>query len=273
MNGRTLAVVCMVALAVVAPARADIILGYAISSFVPAIPGTIYPFATPIPLFSPTGAIISGNSALNPLIFVAGETKFIQVTIEGNANAPFLSAQSSWDAGTLTGMIASGLILNYPPALVSQPFRDEWGAAANVNRPNAGSQAPLGVGHPLTFVGPPGYNMGQTAITGADTGDGVFADAGILPPTPLFTFKVVAGLTPGVGVIRLFDLNPLVQNTGTFAGDFDPIIFAPAHNNYQLFINVIPVPEPSSMALAGLAFAGIGWRKLRRKTTKVAAAV
>ncbi len=104
--------------------------------------------------------------------------------------------------------------------------------------------------------------MGQTAITGADTGDGVFADAGILPPTVLFTFKVIAGSAPGNGMITLTDVNPLVGNMGTVMGFFDPIIFDPAHNNFPLYITV--VPEPSSMALVGLAVAWVGWRKRRR---------
>ncbi len=278
MRVRNLALACVAALATTLPARADIILGYAISSFVPAIPGNTVPPASTIPLSSAVGTVVGGpgqpgSSPALRLNWNAGETKYIQVTIEGNANAPFLPAQSTWDGGTLTGMIASALIFNYPAAIVTNPYNAPSGMNINANRSNAGSQSPLGVGHPLSFTGPPGYNMGQTAITGADTGDGVFANMGILPPTVLFTFKVVAGTTGGIGVITLTDINPLVGNMGTTAGDFDPIVFAASHAAFPLFINVTAVPEPSSMALAGLAFAGIGWRKLRRKTTKVAEAV
>ncbi len=258
---RTSFLTCVVVLASVMPARGDIILGYAISSFVPAVPGTSFPPASPIPNNSPVGTVIFGNTAGNPLIFMPGETKFIQVTIEGNAIAPFLPAQMNWDGAALNGMIASALVFNYPWPLVSQPYVQPTSTNINRNKPNAVSQAPLAVGHP--FISLPGfYNMGQTAITGADTGDGVFANAGILPPTPLFTFKVVAGIFPGAGVIRLSDINPLVGNMGTTAGDFDPIVFAPAHNNFPLYITV--VPEPSSMALVGLAVAGVGWRRMRR---------
>jgi len=46
----------------------------------------------------------------------------------------------------------------------------------------------------------------------------------------------------------------------------DSVIFSAAHPTYTLNVTVIPVPEPTSMVLAGIAFAGFGY-KVRRKLT------
>ena len=49
MRARILALVCAAALATVVPARADIVLGYAISPFVPAVQGDTFPPGSAIP--------------------------------------------------------------------------------------------------------------------------------------------------------------------------------------------------------------------------------
>lgn len=92
----------------------------------------------------------------------------------------------------------------------------------------------------------------------------------LLPDTNIAVMKIVAGSTPGSGQISLFDLNtaPTASGFGLLDGtNLDSIIFGyngtTDTRNFPLFIAV--APEPSSMCLAGLAIAGFGWRKLRRK--------
>lgn len=263
MHVKVFALAFIAALTTVGPVRADIILGYAVSSFVPAVPGTMFPPASQIPANGALGQPIVGNSPLNPLTFSPGETKFIQVTIEANANAPFTPAQHAWDNANLNGFVSFGFLLSYPPAIVSQPVVIPTSSNMSINRPNANAQLPFVVGHPNTFQG---YNMGGTAITGLSQGDGIDSTAGILPTTVIATMKFVATTNVGIGVAYMDEVFGITI-PGFFLADgtnLEPTIFSPAHNGFPLYIQVIP--EPSSIALAGLAIAGMCWRKLPRKT-------
>ena len=88
----------------------------------------------------------------------------------------------------------------------------------------------------------------------------------LLPDTNLAVLKVRAGMTPGSGFITLTDLNPAPAASGFGLLDgtnLDEFIFAPGHANFPL--QVIVVPEPSSLALAVVAVVGIGIRKSRRR--------
>jgi len=290
MRVRNLALAFVAVAAMALPARADVILTWHMSNFVPANSSDTFPPGTQIPGNDPLGPAILGNSAGNPLSFMPGETKYLQVAIQVNNNPPTVVGgqnQNLWGNSNGTGpnaannagntLVGWGFEFKYP-SIVINPFTSP--GSGNGNNTNArilnGSQ-PEGptTGFASTFPASyANYNMGGTAMGGADLAGGLGTDAnGLISDFALVTVKVRAGNTPGSGVIQLADLNsgPSVANFGLADGvtNIDTLLFTPAHNSFPLFITVA-VPEPSSMCLVGLAVAGIGWRKLRRKVAVVA---
>lgn len=93
----------------------------------------------------------------------------------------------------------------------------------------------------------------------------------------LFNLRITA-LAAGVGSFNLSDPNPaptavdnsLLQDSDPFgtpnAGTIVPIdsLIFPGNSSYSL--PVVVTPEPTSLAFAGLALAGLGVRKLRKKS-------
>jgi len=289
MRVRNLALAFVAAAAMTLPARADVILTYHLSSFNPPTNGDTLATGSQIPSNDTLGPAISGNSVGNPLMFMPNETKYIQIAIQVNSNPPLSvngQNQNAWGNPSGTGpnsannagvtLSSFGFEFRYPVSLVINPFTPPATPLLNQNNTNARAESgpqPDGTspgyvfaqGHPTSFTN---YNMGGTVIGGLDTGTGLgTATNGLLPDTIIAVMKVRAGNTPGTGTIQLFDPNsaPTAASFGLLDNtNLDDIIFAPGHNNFPLFISVA-VPEPSSMCLVGLAVAGFGWRKLRRK--------
>lgn len=281
--------------AIVLPARADILLNWHVSSFVPTNPSDA-PSNAPgivIPSNVALGAALTGpnagvpNSAGNPFQMVVGQVYFLQLAINGNATPPTNVGgqnQPNWgvynhgaNGNPTKSMIAWGFDLNYPLAVCTNPVTDTTGATNNNFRvknfdfqpdgaPGDGEGSSFGVAYPSGFT----YNTGTTRVGALDTGTGLFSQSsgGLLPDWLLCTFKIRA-TAAGTGQITLTDPNP-APTVGSFGlGDntnFDTILYN-AGRNFPLFVNVTAVPEPSSMCLAGLAVVGFGWRKLRRKAT------
>ena len=101
--GRFCRLLSLVAITLISnAATADIILSYHESSFAG-------PAATPIPNSLAIGPAIS---SLNMLV---GQTKYIQVCIEGNNTAPVPPQQTAWTSGN--GLISFGFAMNYPSLL------------------------------------------------------------------------------------------------------------------------------------------------------------
>ncbi len=258
MNVKKVTLGCIVAFASVVPLRADVILTYRLSSFVPNVPGDVQP-ADPIPDSDPLGAPITG-----PLVIPLGSERYIQVCIIGTAPPPMQTQnpQLLWNGSNR--MITFAFAFNYPSGVLAQPYVPLQIPFLDDNLSNANAQLPFAVGHPNTF---PSYNMGQTAITGVTLLSGIQGTSGVVSERVIATLKV-RGATTGTGMITLTDLNlsPTEAGFGLAGGqNLDNFIFAPAHNNFPLAVQVIPAPEPSSMALAGVALAGIGWRKWRQR--------
>jgi hypothetical protein len=299
MRVKHLALACVALLAWIIPARADVILTYHLSTFVPANPANFYPPGTQIPTNDPLGPALTGpgvinpNSPTNPLVFVPGQVRFIQVAIQANAVAPTMIAgqdQANWTpsgGGSGNTMTTFGFVFHYPLALVTQPIDFPIGPFLNYNTPSSRAQSgpqpdgsvpgyQFSTGYPITY---PGYNMGGTAMTGTDNNAGLgtsnFTSNGInvLSDTNLAVFKIIAGNNLGSGVITMADLNtsPASAQFGLLDGtNLDTLIFSLAHGGpnaaFPLYIQV--VPEPSSLVLAGLAMAGFGWRRLRKKSSR-----
>lgn len=292
MSLRNLAITFVALAACVSQARADIVLNWHLSNFVPANPADVG--GTTIPDGVAMGSALTGplaanpNSAANPLVFNPGEVKFLQLAINANTNLPTIVGgqfQVDWgvyhhgaNMNPTKSLVAWGMDINYPPSLVSQPVTDTSGLTRNNLRaknfdfqpdgmPGDGEGSTLNALYPTGFV----YNTGTTRVSAYDVGLGIYAQTqGIIPDWLFVTFKIRAGNNLGTGQITLTDSIPR-PTAGEFGlGDntnFDTIIFNDPvlglnMRNFPLFIQV--VPEPSSMCFAGLATAGIGWRRLRR---------
>lgn len=275
---RIVAVLAVVALAM--PARADVILTYHLSNFNPPTQGDTLATGTPIPANDPLGPLITG-----PLTFYPGQTRYIQIAIQANANSPTMvngQNQFNWttaNSGNTMTTFALGFL--YPGSLVAQPFTQPMPPQLNQNQTNATaltgpqpmSGGPTGyaftTGYP-NFTWTPGFPFPYyiTCITGTDSVAGLgVSPTGYLSDTPLCILKIRAGTSLGSGFITMQDLNtaPTAVGFGLLDGtNLDPIIFASAHANFPLQV-IVTAPEPSSLCLAGVAVAGFGWRRWRRK--------
>ncbi len=273
MGVKNLVLACMAMLAIVMPARADVILGYRIG-----LPPSGNDFTNPLwidnevdPIYQSNQPVFLGPPIVGPLTMTEGQTLFLQVTIATNANAlsnPTPSfAQSAWTNTNRLITVAFGL--NYPLGVVNNPFTPPIPPTdPDQNNVNARVMVPFSTGNPNTFTG---YNMGSTAISGATTGTGIGATAGNLsgPGERVLAIFRLNAVAVGSGTISLFDLN-LAPTAGGFglqssSNNLDEYVFHPSHNGFPLAVQVIPVPEPCSMFLAGLPAARIGWRKWRRQ--------
>jgi len=92
----------------------------------------------------------------------------------------------------------------------------------------------------------------------------------------LFNFEITTVMTDPGGVYPLTisdlgapdDFEAFGQVIITSTGDripLDSVIFSAAHPTYTLNVTVIPVPEPSNIALVGIVVAGCGYRLRRRR--------
>jgi len=275
MRVRNLVFVAVAALAAAMPARAALILEMI---QVPAI-----------------NSPVSSNAALstaNPFVLTAGQTGFIQVCLTdtvgagpnaGQPNTPGFPWETNAGNAGPGSFGVSLFFLKFFSDNTSVAFNPgPTASTANARLLDQINFGPLSAGSNPPPGTPPNFTRYGGAVNfGSEPG---------LVPDPahnnrmgLFTLKITAAAAgstmfhladpnPGTGV----DMTTLANsdlggspNPGTTSG-FDAAVFGPGFNlTYDIGVNIVAVPEPSSMALCGLAFAGIGYRKLRRKNAKV----
>jgi hypothetical protein len=265
MRVKNLLLVVVAALATTLPAKADVLLGFRL----------LDPLVAPV---SPNDAIsdsylLSDGLPTTGLVMTPGQVQYVMMTIR-STNTNVSPAQAVWYAPFR--LTTAGWNLTFDQNIVNNPY---------INVPPPGSndsnlffQTPYG--GDVFPQGASGYPAGYRQAVGLSTAGirqpGTAPNAAILVERPLAVFKVVAGgpgstalvispLTSGPGGPVQQNLWEVSENVPATNQYLDNTIFNAAlgHGTYSLPVTV--VPEPSSMALAGLAVVGFGWRKLRRK--------
>jgi hypothetical protein len=273
MRVRNLLLVAVAALAVAMPARADLLLSFRTPNSPPTFPNSIpaaYSEAntTAIPLPNTVG-----------LVMLPGETRYVNVALLSNATNPG-PGQTFWNnQATMPQLATFGINMTFNGATADNPYIP-LGTPPTLAENNANLRIQAGYGNALP--GDP-YPANFRQFVGLATGglglDGSFGllDAASNPVNLVVvgTFRIVAG-APGSTDFVLSRLTtggpggPAQNNwqvTDNVTSMFlDTEVFSAAHPNFSLHVTV--VPEPTSMCLAGVAFAGLGWRfrKLRNKT-------
>lgn len=263
----------MAALAIAVPARAEILWSFRSLNTPPGNP--TLPISASLTT-SNTTALMSNSITMNP-----GEIRYVAVAIQVTPTAAG-PVQNFWNSisgitGDLNQLAVHGANLTFTnPAVADNPYipLPSMGATLNENNSNLRVQA-AGAAYVNALPGDP-FSPGWRHIVGQTTGGLQLDGSNNLPTTVLAAFKIVAG-TPGTSeflISRLTTGGPMgtPQNVwtvtdGAVGQSMDAEVFTAA-NLAGRTLSVTVVPEPSSMALAGLAVAGFGWRKLRRNKAK-----
>jgi len=256
----------MAAWAIVAPARADVFLSF----------GTISGGGPNGPPAAPTNSIpaIYSQADVTPatgLTINVGDVRYVAVSLTTNANTPG-AVQNFWASSPGDIQLATfGMNMTFDPTIADNPFIPS--PSLTENRSNLRIQS-AGQGYSDSYPNQPyvpgyrqavglstaglGENTNFTLIGGPTIPLGVFKVVGVASGTTNFTFgRLTAG--PGGAVQNVWQITDGVQNQF-----LDPEVFSALHQTFSFPVTVLP--EPSSMALCGLALVGFGWRKLRRKT-------
>lgn len=265
MKVRNLLLAAVAVLATSLPARAEIILGFRtmLASEAPPAQG-LGLNGLDIPDNSdPLGG--NANTLGNPttgLTLNPGDSAYVQVTVRATATnvGP---AQMAWGSNlsgtTNTQCVVWGVRLTISdPSVATNPFI--FSPTLSENAENFSCQSPFGNAYP----GQP-FTGNFRDFAGLSVGSGISANnvTHVVNERVVFTFRILA-VSPGTSTFSLSRLpqDPAGVWTLISGQRLDDEIFT---QPYVLPVTV--VPEPSSIALAGLAVAGFGYRKLRRKTT------
>jgi len=278
MRMKHLVLATVAALATVLPARADLSLVFKTANVTPAANS---PLRNDYQNFPSTG---TGNrvsdiptvGGVPTLTMAAGSTKIVVVYMALDSATNVGANEAFWAANTGTFSLKSfGMNVGFNPSLVDNPnFVPNPPVTLDENLPNLAGQGVFSLSYPNQP-----YPANYRQILGITTGGANYSayDLNDSGPGALFAMRVVAGSTPTAGTTITFsrytagaggapvDNFELSNNVAGQSRYLDNEVFGGPHPTFGLNVVVTGVPEPSSMVLAGVAFAGFGWRKLRRK--------
>jgi hypothetical protein len=216
-----------------------------------------------------TTATISNGPALTNLTLDPGDTVFLQVALRDTTGNTLAWQTNGGNAGP--GSLGLGAFF--------VRFDGLPGVAVNPSptiATNARLVDPINYGTVTSGTSPPTFTrIGGLLNFGSEPG--LVPDPAAQNRIGLFNLRITA-LAGGSGTFTLRDPNPAptsvdnavladsdlggFPNAGTIIG-IDQLIFGATFlDTYTL--PVVVTPEPTSMTLAGLALAGLGYRKLRR---------
>jgi len=225
-----------------------------------------------------TTAVLSNGPALTSLTMDPGTTRFIQVVMRdttgpGNGGPPGTVAWQTNGGNAGPGSLGLGAFFVRFDGIPLVAVNPSPTVATNARLVD-----PINYGTVTSGTNPPTFTrLGGLLNFGSEPG--LTPDPAAQNRIGLFNLRITA-LAAGAGTFTLRDPNPaptsvdnaLLQdadlggspNPGTIVG-IDNLLFGAGFNlTYDL--PVVVTPEPTSMTLAGLALAGLGYRKLRRKT-------
>jgi len=228
----------------------------------------------PSPQAIPLGTTIAtGSSSANPWLVQPNTDIIVQLVLRQTDNV-----QPAFFTSTgppTQRMIQYGSRLNYVPGVFQHVTPRENYYDTVANPPTDINTYGTGAGG---FDTDPTFNGSDATSSAfvAGTFGGLFQASGIYP---LINLRMHTGAS-GSGRLVLTDIDA-GDTTGSQAfphmdpGIYDRALSAPINtasgqqtNGFEIFFQINAVPEPSSMVLAGLGLAGLGYRLRRKKAAQ-----
>jgi len=267
------------ALAVAMPARADLVYEFRLAT--DQTDPSNGAWSTGSPAAIPAGPAALTGTQGSPWVVQPNQDYILQIVLrQTDAAQPAFANVNPTPGSPGTGqkMISYGFRLNYLPGVFQHvaPITNYFDTTSNP--PGDINTYGVGTAGFQSDPNPNGSDATSTALRDLTTGNGYFQASGIYP---LANVRMHTG-NSGSGRLVITDpdagqSNGSPSNPTMDAGIFDQALSSPLNtasgtqnNGFELFFQVQAVPEPSSMVLAGLGLAGLGYRLRRKKAAQAA---